>query len=353
MKILLLGEFSYLFRNLQFGLRELGCEVQLASHGDGWKNVPRDIDLGGGGGFSAKFRRKIYPVAKFGQLQGYDVVQLINPFYFYHRFFPNKIFFDALLRGNGGFYISAAGEDAFFWRNAAAALRYNPLDDFLKYDLKRSSYYLQSNKCFEFNQWLIQRAKKIIPIVVDFSLTYQGIGNLERVIPIPMKVQSIEYQENKVRDKLVIFHGLNRYGFKGTHYVEEAFKRLAEKYPNDLELIIDGHMPIERYLEVMARANIVIDQTTSYSLGVNGIYAMALGKVVFGGAEPESLQAMGVAESPVVNIKPSATDIVEKVEFFLDNRNLVSQVGYSSRRFVEEHHDHVKIAQRYLDVWRR
>ena len=45
MKILLLGEYSAIHKNLREGLISLGHEVNLASNGDGWKNIPRDIDI--------------------------------------------------------------------------------------------------------------------------------------------------------------------------------------------------------------------------------------------------------------------------------------------------------------------
>lgn len=45
MKILLLGEFSGLYTNLKAGLLELGHDTVIASGGDIWKNIPRDIDL--------------------------------------------------------------------------------------------------------------------------------------------------------------------------------------------------------------------------------------------------------------------------------------------------------------------
>lgn len=45
MTILLLGEYSALHKNLKEGLNELGYEALIASDGDGWKNIPRDIDL--------------------------------------------------------------------------------------------------------------------------------------------------------------------------------------------------------------------------------------------------------------------------------------------------------------------
>ena len=37
MKILLLGEYSAIHKNLREGLISLGHEVNLASNGDGWK----------------------------------------------------------------------------------------------------------------------------------------------------------------------------------------------------------------------------------------------------------------------------------------------------------------------------
>ena len=53
MKILLLGENSSVHSNLKDGLIELGHEVDVASDGDGWKNIPRDIDL--------DYRNKLIP----------------------------------------------------------------------------------------------------------------------------------------------------------------------------------------------------------------------------------------------------------------------------------------------------
>ena len=45
MKILLLGDYSAVHKNLKEGLCSLGHEVDFASNGDGWKKIPRDIDI--------------------------------------------------------------------------------------------------------------------------------------------------------------------------------------------------------------------------------------------------------------------------------------------------------------------
>lgn len=352
MNILLLGEYSSLYKNLQEGLIELGHDAVIASYGDSWKNVPRDIDLGGGRtDIISRIGRKIIPILNIDKLRGFDIVQYINPLYFYYPLLPNKLISNLIIEGNDKFFISAAGDDAYYWQKGRKTLRYGPFDDFLKYDIKKSDYFMNQKRCFEFNKWLVNRSNGIIPIMHEYEASYNGNANLKKTIPIPLNTDKIKYKENKLGDKIIIFHGLNRYGFKGTKYVEDAFQILSKKYPNDLELIIDGGLPLDEYLQLMGKVNVVIDQTSSYSLGVNGIYAMALGKVVLGGAEPESLASLGVVESPVINILPSAKDIVEKIEALLQDKKNISDIGYMSRKFAEKNHNYIDIAKKYLSVW--
>ncbi len=352
MNILLLGEFSSLHKNLKEGLQELGHKAIIASTGDGWKNIPRDIDMNYTSKFlPKKIAHRLMPLIKVDDLTGFDIVQLMNPFILHKKYFPNKLYLDHIIKNNAKFFMLAAGDDAFFWKYGRAALKYGPFDDFLKYDLKSENFYLQKEKAYVFNKYLADRADGIIPIMYEYEISYKNLQNLETTIPIPINVSDIKYTDNKVSNKLVVFHGLNRYGFKGTRHVEEAFEILSKKYPNDLELIIDGNMPLDMYLEIMKKTNIVIDQTNSYSLGVNGVYALAMGKVVLGGAEPESLKSLDIDKSPVINIKPNAQSIVKEIEKLLANKGSIESLGYESRKFAEEVHGHIKVAKKYLKTW--
>lgn len=353
MKILLLGEFSSLYKNLQEGLKELGHESLIASNGDGWKNLARDISLGDSGtDIFSKAYRKIAPFLKKEKLCGFDVVQYINPFCFYHPLLPNKLLMKSIIEGNNKFFLSAAGDDAYFWKNGRRDLRYGPFEDFLKYDLKKDSYYLSKPRAFSYNQWIVENSKGIIPIMYEYEASYQGNRKLLPTIPIPMNVDKIAYSDNIVSNKLVVFHGLNRYGFKGTRHVEKAFEYLSKKYPNDLELMIAGGLPLNEYLAIMKRANVIIDQTNSYSMGVNGIYAMAMGKVVLGGAEPESIISLGATKTPAINIEPSADSIIEKIEILLDEKHRIKDIGYASRSFAEKIHGHISVANQYVSTWK-
>ena len=78
---------------------------------------------------------------------------------------------------------------------------------------------------------------------------------------------------------------------------------------------------------------------------------MAQGKVVLGGAEPESLLCLGIKSTPVINILPSSDSIVCEVEKLLQNPCSLSEIGMLSREFVRDNHDHIKIAQKYIDIW--
>ena len=353
MKILLLGEYSGLHKNLKEGLVALGHDVTIASTGDGFKKIKPDIDLKVDGNLIVKSFKKVKQrFYLLNLVKEYDLVQLMNPFLFYNNLFPNIWFFNKLINNSNKFFILAAGDDSYFWRVGREKLSYSPFKDFLKYDLVGAkSFFMESDKAFKVNSFVANKVDGIIPIMYEYECSYEGHRNLKNTIPIPINTSKISYKENIVADKIVIFHGLNRYGFKGTRHVEEAFSILRKKYPNELELIIKGGIPLKDYLNLMSKTNIVIDQMNSYSLGVNGIYAMAMGKVVLGGAEPEALKSHGVTFSPVINLKPSAESIVFAVEEILLNKEKIKELGIKSRKYAEKIHGHIKIAERYVETW--
>lgn len=353
MKILLLGEFSGLHKNLKEGLVELGHDVTVAASGDGFKKIPSDISFESSmPGVIGKIIKAFLPLFYLSKMKGFDVVQVMNPFYFHMKgMFPSNYFFEKLRENNGKLFMLAAGDDAYFWKYGRKKLAYGPFEDFLKYDINQNDFYLNTEKSFIFNREILKKFHGIIPIMYEYEISYETCDKRLNTIPIPMNINKIKYSENLCKDKLVIFHGLNRYGFKGTRHVEEAFNYLSKKYPDELELIIDGQLPLEDYLELMSRTNVVIDQINSYSLGVNGVYALAMGKVVLGGAEPESLKSLGVTSSPVINLKPNAKSIIDEVEKILKNKNHITSMGRASRKFAENVHGHIKIAEKYIKTW--
>ena len=354
MKILLLGENSGLHKNLKEGLIELGHDVKIASNGDGWKKIDADISLRYKNKYlNREINKFISPFMNIKNLTNNDVIQFVEPFVVRQSTFPNKLYLDYILKNNDKSFLSACGSDSFFWKESRKKMKYGPFDDNIKYDLKGKPHWNDKPKMYKYNEYLANKVDGIIPIMYEYEIAYEKFANRKNTIPIPINIDKIEYEENIVNnDKLVIFHGLSRYGFKGTKYVEEAFEILRNKYPNDLELIIDGKMPLTEYLSVMKKANVIIDQVNSYSMGLNALFALAQGKVVLGGAEPESLESLNYGICPTINVFPSAESIVYEVEMLLKNKKDITKLGFEGRQFVEKNHNYIDIAQRYVDTWK-
>lgn len=350
MRILLIGEFSGLHSDLTSGLIKNGHEVTFVAFSDSFKKIPVQINIDSNrSGLIGKIFRRFNALKISFQFIDYDVVQVINPWVF-GRFFPYKWFYSRLKRKNKRLFFLAAGTDAYYWRNAKALLRYSPIDDMINIDKGNNHSYMNTPKSFNFNEWCLNISDGIIPIMYDYAVCYLNHPKLLKTIPIPIDISKVKFYGITNKSKIHLFHGLNRRGIKGTHYIEEAFNILQNKHSKILKMSIDGKLPFNEYLEVLKNTDIVIDQASSHSLGMNGLYSMAMGKIVLGGAEPESL-SMYSTKTPAINILPNPKKIAETIEILINNKNLFLDISKKSREFIEKEHDHVKIAVKFVKTW--
>lgn len=351
-KILLLGDYSSAHANLKDGLLEWGCDVKVASNGDGWKKIPSDIFLGSTRKAPIGYVEKIVrPLCNLSDLYGHDIVQLINPHIFYTYFGFNNYIIRKILNNNSKSFLMACGDDFHFFK-AAKLQKYSPHPTYFSEDLNGKLPFWVTEKAANWERTLISMIDGVIPVMYEYEQAYKDYKNKINPIGLAVNMNKISYSPNKLKKKLVIFHGLNRPGFKGTRHVLEAFKILGEKYPNDLELICQGNMPLNEYKKVLQNVNVVIDQMYAYSAGMNALISMAMGKITLGGNEPESLLALGQSTSPLINILPSANSIISVIEDLLERRNEIEEMGYDSMNFVKQNHGHTVIAEKYIKAWR-
>lgn len=354
MKILLIGEFSGLQNELKNGLLNLGHEVTLAAASDFYKKYPADINLGYGKSiYSYKLRQLIYPFLNLKKFTGYDVVHVVN-FYMVPRLVGLNIFLlNYLKRNNGILTLSGAGDDPFFVNFSEKTMRYSPIPWDEKIDRGGKLHYMRDGSHLLAMHECMKIVDRVIPIMFEYYSTFVEAGYASKTskpIPIPINVKKYEASYS-VSDRLVFFHGLNRSGFKGTFLIKEAFEKLRENYPNDVECIIDGKMSFQDYIKVLSRTNVSVDQVFSYSLAMNALYSMAQGKVVCGGAEKESTILYNGELPPVFNLQPSSDEIYNTLTDVLEQKNNLIEISNASRLFVEDYHDALKVAQKYVDCW--
>lgn len=355
MKILLLGEFSGLHKNLKEGLVELGHDVDIASSGDGWKNIDGDICFGTKhSGVIGRIERVFNAFRVAPKFKNYDIVQLIEPVLFPRQLGINKLILNYIFKHNEKTFLVGAGATA---ENTAVAdfcekkFKYPELYSEI---IKTSSVlWSQTEAGRNYNKWLLKRINGYIPIMYEYAQGYRDIEyeKLCPTIPIPMNIDKIYYEDNVIKNKLVVFHGLNREGVKGTPLIKKAMKRLQDNYPNEVECIIDGRLPLEEYLILLRKINVVIDQVYSVSNGMNAVYNLAMGKIVLGGGEPEFLEEFSIKKSPLIPIQANVEDIYIQLEEIVKNKENILEIGKDSRRFSEELHDYKKVAMQYLTVW--
>jgi glycosyltransferase involved in cell wall biosynthesis len=357
MKILLIGEYSSVHSTLKEGLTELGHEVVVASAGDGYRNIARDID------FAPKLRGKFGAIESsfrileaLPKFKGFDIVQLMNTI-----FFPvtlnrlNKFLFNSLTRHNKSLFLLGAGsidQDSYiadYYKNKFPYPEY--YTNLVKAN-KKNKWSLSSDG-IKYNIFLHEKIDGYIPLMYEYAQGYRDVSckKLYPTIPIPINTNKIEYNDNIINSKIIIFHGFSRPIEKGTFIIKEAMENIKKKYPNDVEIIIDGHMPLEEYQKTINKANVIIDQTYSISYGVNAVISMAMGKVVLGGGYPECLREFGVDYCPIIPILPNVKDIENKLSYIIENRNIIPEIGKRSRTYVENVHDYHKIAKKFINAW--
>lgn len=354
---MLLGEYSGLNNELKNALIRFGHEVTLAAANDFYKEYPSDINLGYGSSiYSYKVRQLLLPAFRARQFVGYDVVHVIN-FYIFPRFPALNIFLIKFLKENNDIVtLSGAGDDPFFVKFSASTMRYSPIAPHEFHDRGGKPYYMRKENHFAAMHKYMTYVDGVIPIMYEYYSTFRAAGYSDKThkpIPIPINCNNVSFNENILKNgKVVFFHGLNRRGFKGTFLIEKCFEVISKKYPNDVECIIDGNMPFDKYMNLMSRMNVTLDQVFSYSLAMNSLYSMAQGKVVCGGSEQESSILYDGQLPPVYNLTPSHDQIIGVLEEIIDNKKTMNERSEESRFFVEKYHAPLLVAEKYTTYWR-
>ena len=357
MKILLYGDYSSLHFHLRTGLRAIGHDTKIASDSSGILDLRPDVFFNDQ--VATMYKRikakTIEPMLWSRKTNGIDVVQFINPLAISPRVLPAiKYVYKNLFRASNKRFLLSTGNDAVYITKGINQLKYSPIPDSIKHDGNGCLIWLKKNN-IEWNYILAKSCDGIIPTSYDYACGYrvEQFSNLKRTIPLPFDISSVEIiPEKRGNRKLKVFHGISRPGFKGTKYILDAFNYLKISYPNDVECITVSNVPLKEYLTIMRECDICVDQALSYGYGMNAIYALAQGLTVLSGAEPETLDDIGIKDCPIINITPNAQQIIETIESLIQSRSSFGERRFKNRMYVEKHHDCVNVALKYLEAWK-
>jgi hypothetical protein len=203
------------------------------------------------------------------------------------------------------------------------------------------------------HDYIFKNIEGVIASDMDYHIPMQKEPKYIGMIPNPINIDKIKFSPLIIDDKIVIYHGINteNYFKKGNDFFEEALKIIQEKYASQVEIITTRSIPYNTYIALYDRAHILLDMAYSFDQGYHALEAMAKGKVVFTGAEPEFYDYYKLEQRVNINAKPDTQYLVEQLSFLIENPTEIVCIGQRAREFVTKEHNYIAIAKQYFEVW--
>lgn len=376
MKILLLGEYSGVHANLSSALRTENFEVLSVHSGDGYKNINADIYISYKR-YNSKNKiismffqiyykllslfglKGIFQIHKYNkilkELKGYDVVQLINPFFLTDfGFIVNFMVFKKLKAQNNKFFLCALGDD-YYWVKSCLTKKYKySMFDRLKFKTFKnysSQLLWVVNPFYIFlNKYIVKNVNAVIPGLYEYYFAYKNTDKCTEIVPIIMEVKN---KKMNISYPIKIFHGwqFGKEYQKGNDVIHEVIMQLKNKYSEKIEYQVVGGVPFSEYINKFNDCHIFVDQCYSYDTGVNGLLGMSHSKVVLSGFESEVQDYYSLEYSPLVNITPDKLQLFKSIEFLILNPLKIQEYSLNASKFIEKYHSSEYIIPKYKKIW--
>ena len=392
MKILLIGEASFLHNTLKKGLLERGHRVTTMSDGNGWHDAPRDINL-----------RRNLRWGKFGglwvvwqllrhlpQLCGNDVVQIHN-----YQFVPlmyrwNTLLLRFLKLTNRCVVKGCFGDDPqIFRRQAQGVPAYS--DTFWSGQLQNTDQHRDRiAEVVEHGAEASWRkttaiADALVPCLYEYWLDYNEPPYAAKLhyIPLPIECEKmVRWCDGEMvkcvgndapshpndsqlptnlttspSHHLTILIGLQpkRDFMKGAMKIATFVEEVARRHPGKVQIKYVEGVPYDEYMRLLAEADVLVDQLYSYTPSMNSLAAMARGTVVIGGGEEEYYEFIGEDTlRPIINVRPDVPDEenIATIERALFTDGTLERMAQESIQFVHKYHDYRHVAEQYEQLYR-
>jgi len=147
-----------------------------------------------------------------------------------------------------------------------------------------------------------------------------------------------------------VLHMPTNRSIKGTRYVEQACARLnSGGVP--VELMLVEQVPHARVKDLIAQADVVVDQLLIGWYGALAVEAMALGKPVLCYLRAEDLKHFVPFHEQIPIVRTTKETLAQDLDGLLRSQSRREELGEAGRRFVTEWHDPLKIARQTVAAY--
>ena len=357
MRILLIGDASFVHATLRRGLAGRGHDVVLMSDGNGWHDSPRDIDLRrdmrrgklGGLGVVLTLLRNL------PRLVGNDVVHIHN-----YQFVPlmprwNTLLLRFLKRFNRCVVKGCYGDDPqvlemqlkgvprysdMYWGGSVR----NAVENRPRLAEQRLPEFVA---CWRESSL---KADALLPCLYEYWLAYdvEPFRAKLRYMPLPVRIPDVaRVKGTGAKVKVLVGVQSKREYMKGATKIAGMVSEVARRHPGRLDVRYVEDVPYGEYCALLEACDVLVDQFYSYTPSMNSLAAMARGTVVIGGGEEEYYRFIGEdVLRPIINVSPekSFDDNVAAIERALTAPGGVESLSRQSIEFVRKYHDYRLVA---------
>lgn len=368
MKILLIGECSFLHNILKKGLEERGHHVTTMSDGNGWHDAPRNIDLrrnkrwGKLGGLMVLCKL----LRHLPQLCGNDIVQIHNYQFVPLMFRWNTLLLRLLKKLNHRVVKGCFGDDPqVFRRQAMGVPSYS--DTYWNGHLQNIN--IHRERIAEVTMFgaeeswraISHMSDALVACLYEYWLNYneEPFAHKLHYIPLPMVLPERNESFSSCVTGMIgsdtvikVLVGIQpqRDYLKGALKIAAFVEEVSRRHPGDIDIKYVEGVPYDEYLRMLGEADVLVDQLYSYTPSMNSLAAMAYGTVVIGGGEEEYYSFIGEKElRPIINVRPDVPDDenVAAIERAFFTEGLLAKMSRQSLEFVRKYHDYRRVAEEY------
>lgn len=367
MKILLLGEASFVHSTLRDGFRALGHDVVLMSGGNNGRGCPRDIDLernmkwGKLGGLVVLFKL----IRHIRLLVGNDVVQVHNSQFVPLRMRWNEWIFAFLKRFNKKTVRLCLGDDNVVMdAQACGQLAYSDTHIGMRpINVEENAARLAEQHLPEYvhaYDYVNRKADILVPVLYEYYKNYELLGYKDKIhyIALPMELagnlKELVLKRPVVRPvKVLVGIQTKRDYLKGAAIIGALVERVARENPGMIEVTIVRDVPYYDYLKLLDDTDVLVDQLYSFTPSMNSLAAMAHGTVVIGGGEDEYYDFIGEKSlRPIINVRPEDDDYnLGNLRSTLLNPEKIADLKRQGMEFVNKHHDYIKVCEDFIRLY--
>ena len=366
MKILLLGEASFVHSTLRKGFGELGHKVTLVSAGCIW-DCPRDIDISRNMRWGKLSGLKvIWTILKnLNVFIGNDIVQMNDFHTIPLKLGWNELFFKFIKRFNKKVVRGCWGDDSVvFDAQAQGILAYSDTHIGTKaINVEENKWRIEEQHLPEFvscSRYVNSHADAFAACLYEYYVYYNRDEYHSRLHYLPLPIEIPEAKDIRVKGaqwpiKVLVGIQKRRDFIKGASIIASFLEKIAAEHPDKVVVNKVYDVPYNEYCKMLEEADVLVDQLYSYTPAMNSLAAMARGTVVIGGGEEEYYEFIGEKElRPIINVRPCQDEYnMNVLRDALLTPGRISQLSRESIAFVRKHHDYMKVSRQYLEMYKQ